>query len=155
MNVSKLVFHRRGPSLFAKIPVLVFVFAVSCALYGQQPAPSQGTLSGSSEPPGSKAHFVGSETCKRCHLAAYNGWKKSRMANILLDPRQHPEAVVGDFAHPDPVRTFTLDDVAFTYGGRFKQRYFTKRGDDYFPLPAQWDVQKHRWLPYHVEAVAD
>jgi predicted CXXCH cytochrome family protein len=102
-----------------------------------------------------KAQYVGSVACKRCHLAAYNGWKKSRMANILLDPRQHPEAVIGDFAHPDPVRTFSLDDVAFTYGGRFKQRYFTKRGDDYFPLPAQWDVQKQRWLPYHVEAGTD
>lgn len=53
--------------------------------------------------------------------------------------------------------TFTSrrDDVAFTYGGRFKQRYFTKRGDDYFALPAQWDVQKHRWLPYHVETGTD
>lgn len=99
--------------------------------------------------------YVGSEACKSCHLAQYNGWKKSRMANILLDPRQHPEAVVGDFARPDPVRTFTLDDVAFTYGGRFKQRYFTKRGNDYFPLPAQWDVAKKKWLPYHVEAGTD
>ena len=22
-----------------------------------------------------KAHFVGSESCKGCHAAAYNGWK--------------------------------------------------------------------------------
>ena len=34
-----------------------------------------------------KPHYVGSEACKTCHLADYNGWKKSRMANILLDPR--------------------------------------------------------------------
>jgi hypothetical protein len=102
-----------------------------------------------------KPHYVGSEACKSCHLPEFNGWKKSRMANILLDPRKHPEAVVGDFTHPDPVRSFTLDDVAFTYGGRFKQRYFAKRGDDYFPLPAQWDVAKKKWLPYHVEAGTD
>jgi predicted CXXCH cytochrome family protein len=101
------------------------------------------------------AQYTGSESCKPCHLEAYEGWKKSRMANILLDPRVHPEAVVGDFAHPDPLRTFTLDDVAFTYGGRFKQRYFTRRGDNLYPLPAQWDVQKRRWLPYHVEAGTD
>lgn len=102
-----------------------------------------------------RVHYVGSAACKPCHLVQYNGWKQSRMANVLLDPREHPEAVVGDFTHPDPVRAFTLDDVAFTYGGRFKQRYFTKRGDDYFPLPAQWDVQKHKWAPYHVEAGTD
>jgi predicted CXXCH cytochrome family protein len=109
------------------------------------------TLSASSP----KAHYVGSEACKSCHLTQYNGWKKSRMANVLLDPKERPEAVVGDFMHSDPVRTFTLDEVAFTYGGRFKQRYFAKRGDDYFPLPAQWDVAKKKWLPYHVEAGTD
>ncbi|HEX4284959.1 MAG TPA: cytochrome c3 family protein [Terracidiphilus sp.] len=102
-----------------------------------------------------RQHYVGSEACRTCHQQAYSGWKKSRMANILLDPKIHPEAVVGDFTHADPVRTFALDDVAFTYGGRFKQRYFTKRGDDYYPLPAQWDVAKKKWLPYHVEAGTD
>jgi len=77
------------------------------------------------------------------------------MANVVRDPREHPDAVLGDFASANPVRTFTLDDVAFVYGSRYKQRYFTKRGDDYFPLPAQWDVAKKKWLPYHVEAGTD
>jgi predicted CXXCH cytochrome family protein len=102
-----------------------------------------------------KAHFVGSESCKPCHEAQYNGWKQTRMANILRDPREHPEAVLGDFVHDDAIRTFGLDQVAFVYGSRFKQRYFAKRGDDYYPLPAQWDVKKGRWLPYHVEAGTD
>lgn len=77
------------------------------------------------------------------------------MANVVRDPRLHPEAVLGDFTHPDPVRTFTLDDVAFVYGSRYKQRYFTRRGNDYFPLPAQWDIEKKKWLPYHVEKGTD
>ncbi len=102
-----------------------------------------------------KARYVGSEACKSCHLDLFNGWKKTRMANVLLDPKEHPEAVLGNFADPDPVRTFSLGDVAFTYGSRFKQRYFTRRGDDLYPLPAQWDVQKRKWLPYHVEAGTD
>jgi hypothetical protein len=82
------------------------------------------------------AHYVGSEACKKCHLDVYNGWKQTRMANVVRDPREHPDAVLGDFAHPDPLRTFDLDQVAFVYGSRYKQRYFTKRGDEYFPLPA-------------------
>jgi predicted CXXCH cytochrome family protein len=77
------------------------------------------------------------------------------MANVIRDPKVHPEAVLGDFSHPDPMRPFELADVAFVYGSRFKQRYFAKRGDDYFPLPAQWDVKKRRWLPYHVESGTD
>ena len=144
MTLSLRQAFRTVPS----VAVLVFISAI---------APAQHSASASRQNAASrpKPHYVGSETCKSCHLAQYNGWKKSRMANILLDPHQHPDAVVGDFAHPDPVRTFSLDDVAFTYGGRFKQRYFTKRGDDYFPLPAQWDVAKKKWLPYHVEAGTD
>ena len=133
--------------MLVPIPAIMWLTLIAAA---QRPATSGKKVA--SDP---KPHYVGSKACKSCHLAQYNGWKKSRMANILLDPREHPEAVVGDFAHPDPVRTFTLDDVAFTYGGRFKQRYFTKRGDDYFPLPAQWDVAKKKWLPYHVEAGTD
>jgi hypothetical protein len=133
--------------------VLILIVPVNCA-----PMVS-GALSGSGSVQNGaaavKSHYVGSAACKSCHLAEYNGWKKSRMANILLNPRDHPEAVVGDFTRPDPVRTFTLDDVAFLYGGRFKQRYFSKRGDDYYPLPAQWDVAKRKWLPYHVEAGTD
>src|SRR5580692_1693608 len=99
--------------------------------------------------------YIGSEACEKCHLNVYNGWKQTRMANVVRDPREHPEAVVGDFTHSDPLRTFDLDQVAFVYGSRYKQRYFTKRGDDYFPLPAQWDIAKQRWLPYHVEAGTD
>ena len=29
---------------------------------------------------------------------------------------------------------FTKDDIAFVYGSKWKQRYFTKKGDDYYPL---------------------
>lgn len=101
------------------------------------------------------AHYSGSQACQRCHQDLYAGWKQSKMANILLDPREHPEAVKGDFSHPDPVRTFSLEEVAFLYGSRFKQRYFTRRGDDLYPLPAQWDVARKKWLPYHVEPGTD
>ncbi len=102
-----------------------------------------------------KPHFVGSHACKKCHEKEYNGWRQTRMANVVRDPKQHPEAVLGDFTHDDPIRTFGLDQVAFVYGSRWKQRYFTKRGDDYFPLPAQWDIKKAKWLPYHVEQGTD
>ena len=72
------------------------------------------------------------------------------MANVVTDPKLHPEAVLGNFAAKDPVVTFTLAQVAFVYGSKWKQRYFTKVGDDYFPLGAQWDVAHKQWRPYLV-----
>jgi predicted CXXCH cytochrome family protein len=102
-----------------------------------------------------KPQFTGSESCRKCHEEQYQGWQQTRMANVVRDPKQHPEAVLGDFSHPDPNRTFDLGEVAFVYGSRWKQRYFTKRGGDYFPEPAQWDVKNHKWLPYHVRKGTD
>ena len=102
-----------------------------------------------------KSHFTGSESCRKCHAKEFNGWKQTRMANIVRDPKLHPEAVLGDFKHPDPNRTFNLDQVAFVYGSRWKQRYFAKKGLGYYPLPAQWDIKNGKWLPYHVPDEAD
>lgn len=39
------------------------------------------------------AHFVGSESCRGCHAKEYSGWKQTRMANVVRDPREHPDAV--------------------------------------------------------------
>ena len=41
------------------------------------------------------------------------------------------------------------------YGTKWKQRYFTKVGDDYFPLSAQWDVTHRVWRPYMVQPNTD
>jgi mono/diheme cytochrome c family protein len=90
--------------------------------------------------PTAPAHYVGSAACKNCHGEIYARWSKSRMANVVRDPREHPDAIIPDFSKPDPLLTFTKDDIAFVYGSRWKQRYFKKVGNDYFPLPAQWDV---------------
>ena len=70
------------------------------------------------------------------------------MANVVRDPKVHPDAILPDLSKPDPLVKFTKDDIAFVYGSIWKQRYFTKKGDDYFPLGAQWDVTHRIWRPY-------
>jgi predicted CXXCH cytochrome family protein len=102
-----------------------------------------------------QASYVGSQTCQRCHASTYERWSKTRMANVVRDPRQHPEAVTPDFSKPDPLLTFKLDDVALVYGSKWKQRYFRKVGNDYFPLPAQWDVTHKIWRAYFVQPNTD
>jgi predicted CXXCH cytochrome family protein len=72
------------------------------------------------------------------------------MANVVRDPREHPDAIISDFSQPNPLVTFTKDQIAFVYGSKFKQRYFKKVGDDFFPLPAQWDVTHRQWRAYGV-----
>jgi predicted CXXCH cytochrome family protein len=98
----------------------------------------------------SSSHYVGSQACKSCHEDQFARWTKTKMANVVTDPKAHPEVVIPDFSKADPSLTFTLDDVAFVYGSGWKQRYFKKVDNDYYPLPAQWDVTHKVWRRYHV-----
>src|SRR5690349_19382694 len=89
------------------------------------------------------AHYVGSKACATCHQEISERWKKTPMANVVRDPREHPGAILPDLSEPNPLVKFTKNDIALVYGSIWKQRYFTKIGNDYFVEPAQWDVQ-HR-----------
>jgi predicted CXXCH cytochrome family protein len=100
------------------------------------------------------AHYVGSLACRKCHEEIYDRWHKTPMANVIRDPREHPDAIIPNLA-TNPFAKFTKSDVAFVYGSLWKQRYFTKIGDDYYPEPAQWDLATHQWLKYFVPQTAD
>lgn len=95
------------------------------------------------------AHYVGSQSCQSCHASIYDRWKKTPMANVVRDPREHPDAIIPDLK-TNNIAKFTVDQVAFVYGSIWKQRYFTKVGDDYYPLGAQWDIGNKKWMKYHV-----
>jgi len=77
------------------------------------------------------------------------------MANVVTDPHVRPDVIIPDLSKPDPAVTFARDDIAFVYGTKWKQRYFTKVGDDYFPLGAQWDITNKVWRPYLVAPNTD
>jgi len=109
-------------------------------------------------PPGGLAagwRYAGSESCKSCHSSIYDRWKKTPMANVVRDPREHPEAIIPDLSKADALVHFSKNDIAFVYGSIWKQRYFKKTGDDYFPFPAQWDVTHRMWRPYFVKNGTD
>ena len=99
--------------------------------------------------------FVGSSACEPCHKSTYDAWKTTTMAKVLVDAKEHPEAILGDFSTPNELVTFTKADVVFTYGSKWKQRYYTRIGDDYFVFPAQWDVQNQTWRRYYVRPGTD
>jgi predicted CXXCH cytochrome family protein len=99
--------------------------------------------------------YAGSAACRRCHTATYERWSKTRMANVVTDPHVRPDVILPDLSKPDPLLTFKLDEIAFVYGSKWKQRYFKKVGDDYFPLPAQWDVSNRVWRAYFVQPNTD
>jgi predicted CXXCH cytochrome family protein len=100
------------------------------------------------------AHYVGSKACQKCHAEIYEHWRKTPMANVVRDPREFPDIIIPNLA-TNTISRFAKDDIALVYGSVWKQRYFTKRGDDYFPEPAQWDITNHVWRPYFVAKGTD
>jgi predicted CXXCH cytochrome family protein len=100
------------------------------------------------------AHYTGSASCQKCHAQIYDHWRKTPMANVVRDPREFPDAIIPDLS-TNKIAKFTRDRVALVYGSLWKQRYFTKIGDDYFPQPAQWDVTHKMWRPYFVAKGTD
>ncbi len=99
----------------------------------------------------SSAHYVGSQACEACHADEYRRWKKTPMANVVRVPDQSPPTLFPDLT-TNTVFPFKPQQVAFVYGSLWKQRYFTKVGDDYFPLPVQWEVGTKKWSKYFVAA---
>jgi predicted CXXCH cytochrome family protein len=97
------------------------------------------------------ASYVGSPACEKCHEQIYQRWKKTPMANVVRDPRAYPDAIIPNLA-TNTLAKFSAGQIAFVYGSIWKQRYFTRIGDDYFPMPAQWDIATHQWLRYVVPA---
>src|SRR4051812_39258346 len=124
--------HKLG-SLSISAVVIAFAASVTVSLSSQQrpltarnDAPAAAPAPAPAPPAGRS--YVGSQECRRCHGPIYERWSKTRMANVVTDPREHPDVVLPDFNKPDPLLTFKLSDVAFVYGSKWKQRYFTKVG---------------------------
>jgi hypothetical protein len=59
--------------------------------------------------------YVGSASCNGCHASIYARWSKTRMANVVRDPKVHPDAIIPDLTKADPLVTFTKNDIAFAY----------------------------------------
>ena len=85
--------------------MLRFVLLAACVSFAtmwvvaQSPAPAALT-------------YVGSAACGRCHAPTFERWKRTRMANVVRDPREHPDAIVADFTTPNPLLTFSKHQVA-------------------------------------------
>src|SRR5689334_23586652 len=102
---------------FANLVLIALISSIPTLAQTPISAPESGTT---------VRHYVGSTGCKTCHPQIYARWKKTRMANVVVDPKEHPDVIAPDLSKPDPLVTFRREDIAFVYGSKWKQRYFKK-----------------------------
>jgi hypothetical protein len=127
------------------------------------------------------ATYIGSEMCKTCHNGTlapdvYSKWSATLHSKIHLKPSA--STIKGDFAQTvvlqltsasAPVvlsveggkyyatvgRGGTKYEIAYTYGGGWKQRYLVKIENSYYMLPIQWNLNKYldnssgAWVAYN------
>ena len=110
--------------------------------------------------------FVGSDTCKMCHLEHYDSWKMTMHSRMLQDAKKNEDAIIvpidekriredlaklGDKLKvpADKVYVPKLDEILYTIGSQWKQRYLVKKDDTLFISPIQYNADTHRWVNYH------
>jgi predicted CXXCH cytochrome family protein len=106
--------------------------------------------------PPADAKYVGSESCFSCHSSQYRPWTTTLHAKMIQDVALTPTAIIADFTVGAEVREFTFDgtaraygveDVVFTMGNKYRQRYITKTAEGkYVMLPGQWNVDDQKWV---------
>ncbi len=111
-----------------------------------------GTAVSTQPPEQEAASYVGSWNCRDCHEPEYAAWRSSNHSRMIQSAKEHPEAIVGDFSRLPPYADFALDEIVYTVGGKFKQRYMLHANrtgvEDYVLGNYQWNTELQHWQPY-------
>jgi len=96
--------------------------------------------------PGARG-YAGSETCRECHEEVYAQWKRTPHANMLRDAKKDPDAVAAREFSGVP---FQAEDIYWTIGSHWIQKYITFIDNDYYVLPKYWSLVNDDWEPYSI-----
>ncbi len=98
------------------------------------------------------ATFVGSSSCKKCHKEQYHQWHRSQHPRMVQDVTKNPMAIVANFLLLPKDANFKKEDVAYTIGSKFKQRFMIPKEfngtKDYVVGNYQWNTQTQKWQHY-------
>ena len=115
--------------------------------------------------------YVGSDTCKMCHLEHYDSWKMTLHSRMLQDAQKNLDAIVAEINEKtiradlakfgdklkvpaDKIFIPKESDIKYTIGSQWKQRYLVEKEGKLYIAPIQYNLETHRWVPYN-EAVWD
>ena len=153
-RMCKLIMEKQFLPVFI-ILVLLLVGFGKFAIAAEKSSVTSGTESRksyagmmiSSETDGGN-RFVTSKVCGTCHEVEYKGWQKTFHSTVIRDAKANPSAILADFSAEE--LPFTREEVEYTIGSHWDQRYMKRIGDEYYVLPRLWSVQSKEWRPYSV-----
>ncbi len=110
-----------------------------------------------------EAGYVGSDSCKTCHAAKFEGWAGTGHPLMLRDAQADPKVIIGDFSvkgQPFEVETVKAlgltspADIKYVIGGKWKQRYLVDVDGVLRVLPKQWVPATKSWTNYNYDTWA-
>ena len=109
--------------------------------------------------------YVGSDTCKICHLEHYDSWKMTLHSRMMQDAQKNKDAIIvpidekkirddlakiKDLKVPaDKIFIPKVDDILYTIGSQWKQRYIVKKDDKLYITPIQYFTKNNTWANYN------
>jgi predicted CXXCH cytochrome family protein len=112
--------------------------------------------------------YVGSEVCKTCHLEHYDAWKRTLHSKMLQDARLNADVILTEIDEatiredltklaettelavpPEEFHVPKVEDILYTIGSQWKQRYLIEHEGDLKIAPIQFNVDTGRWVNYH------
>ena len=110
--------------------------------------------------------YVGSNTCKMCHLEHFDSWQMTLHSRGTQDAQKNRDVIItpideksirSDLAHlkdtlevpADQIYIPEIDKIKFTMGSQWKQRYIVEKEGGLYIAPIQYNAETHRWINYH------
>jgi hypothetical protein len=109
--------------------------------------------------------FVGSDTCKMCHLEHYDSWKMTLHSRMLGNAQKDKDVIITEINEKKiredlskltnlkiPVDQFFIpkvDDIKYTIGSQWKQRYLVEKEGMLYIAPIQYNVDTGKWVNYN------
>ena len=109
--------------------------------------------------------FVGSDTCKMCHLEHYDSWKMTLHSRMTQDVQKNKDVIIAEFDEKriredlakipnlkvpaDQIFIPKVEDIKYTIGSQWKQRYIVEKGGILYISPVQYSADTGRWVNYN------
>ncbi|NDJ85776.1 MAG: ammonia-forming cytochrome c nitrite reductase subunit c552 [Chloroflexi bacterium] len=142
---------RRRFAMLVFIVGIILVLGVFAATASDEPAP---TSDHTGQTPPEDAEYVGQQTCFTCHSQTHRDWDDTFHATTIQDVSANPDIVVADFSTGEEFRTledgtvYTLEDVDYTIGSKYRQRFIMETEGGYMVLPGQWMRDTENWIEF-------
>jgi hypothetical protein len=110
--------------------------------------------------------YVGSDTCKMCHLEHFDSWMMTLHSRMTQEPQKNKDVIIADFDEKriredlaklgdklkvpaDQIFIPKVEDIKYTIGSQWKQRYIVEKNGILYIAPIQYFADTDRWVNYN------